>query len=112
MASACSTRDCTGATTLSETVEHWFLEKRCLGPERSLIRQELGYSFSCGETTKALPKCTWTLTKQSRSSGRESTWCALAPVRKRCGENLPANHGTTPIFYCWPTLAKNSSSGE
>src|SRR6266700_3646126 len=67
MVSACSTRDCTGATTLSETVEHWFLEKKCLGPERSLIRQQLEYSFSCGETTKALPKRTWTPTRQSRS---------------------------------------------
>src|SRR5207249_2217773 len=112
MASACSTSDCTGVTTLSETVEHWFLEKKCLGPEKSPMRQELGYSFSCEETTKALPKCTWTLTRQSRSSGRESTWYALAPVPKRCGESLPANHGTTPISYYWTTLAKNSSSGE
>src|SRR6267143_3809461 len=101
MASACSTRDFTGATTLSETVEHWFLEKKCLGPERSLIRQELSYSFSCGETTKALPRCTWTLMRRSRCSGRESTWYALARVRKRGGGNLPANHGTTPIFYYW-----------
>src|SRR2546427_13186008 len=112
MADACSTRDCTGATTLSETVEHWFIEKKCLGPERSLTRQELGYSFSCGETTKALPKCIWTLTGQSRCSGRESTWYALAPVPKRCGESLPANHGTTLISYYWTTPAKNGSSDE
>src|SRR6267378_6182949 len=112
MASACSTRDCARATMLSETVEHWYLEKKCLGPERSLIRQELGYSFFCGETTKALPKCIWTQTGQSRSSGRESTWCALAPVRKICGESLLANHGTTPISCYWTMLAKNSSSGE
>src|SRR6266436_1868189 len=105
MASACSTRDFTGATTRSETAEHWFLEKKCLGPERSLIRQELGYSCSCGETTEALLKCTCRLTRQSRSSGRENTWYAQAPVPKRCGESLPANHGTTPISYYWTTLA-------
>src|SRR3989442_8427457 len=102
-------RDSTCAITHSGTVEHSFLEKKCLGPERLLIRRESSYWFSFEETTRVLRKCTWMLTRQSRCSEGESTWYAQARVPKICGGNSLVSRGTTPTCYCWTMLGKNNS---